>query len=119
MTNLLIVDDNSLILKLLADEFKDSNINVVTASDGHEALMKVNEGNIDAILLDLFMPNMDGLQFLENLNHNDSRINIMVMSGSSNPEIKTTLNKKGIHNIFLKPLSDDDFKSILSLLKSG
>lgn len=119
MTKVLIVDDNTTILELLTLEFKSENIQVTKAKDGLDALTKLKENEISGILLDLFMPNMDGLQFLDSLDDDIKSLPIIVMSGSSNPDIQSALHKKGIDKIFIKPLSDDDLQRIFSIFKSG
>lgn len=118
MNRVLIVDDNPMILELLTAEFKNASIDVITAIDGLEALNLLKENEVSGILLDLFMPNMDGLQFIENIGHSHKDLPIVIMSGSSNPEIKAALHKKGISTIFLKPLTDENLKHIFSLIKS-
>jgi two-component system, OmpR family, response regulator len=60
----LVVEDESLIRTCLAEGLTDAGYHVTTAHNGAEALERIGEERPDAILLDLLMPVMDGLEFL-------------------------------------------------------
>jgi CheY-like chemotaxis protein len=60
----LVVEDESLIRTCLAEGLTDAGYHVTTAPNGAEALDRIHEERPDAILLDLLMPVMDGLEFL-------------------------------------------------------
>ena len=63
----LVVDDEEAVRDYLSTVLEDSGFNVVTASDGVEALEQVNIAAPDFISLDLVMPNKSGLRFLHDL----------------------------------------------------
>ena len=60
--NVLLVDDDPVILKLLQVNFEMEGFNVSTANDGVEGLEKARAERPDIVLLDIMMPRMDGLQ---------------------------------------------------------
>ncbi|HDI51992.1 MAG TPA: response regulator [Bacteroidetes bacterium] len=62
---ILFVDDETEILEILADLFADSTVEVETAKTGRQALQKCQEHKIDAILCDLKLPDMSGLEVLK------------------------------------------------------
>jgi len=62
---LLVVDDKATVRQLLRDYLVEQGFNVVTATNGREALYTARHENPDAILLDLMMPEMDGYEFLQ------------------------------------------------------
>jgi len=64
---ILVVDDTRNVQLMLSDFLSSQNYQVLTASDGREALEAVRESNPDLILLDVMMPNMDGYQFITQL----------------------------------------------------
>lgn len=90
--NVMIVNDSSYMIQLLSDLLSSANnIKVVeTARDGLEALRKVKHLKIDVILLDLEMPNMDGLSFIENV-LKEKMVNIVVVSNYSKSGTKMIL----------------------------
>ena len=66
---ILIVDDNEDDRQILAAILDNEPVEVKQATDGREALEALMQFTPDVILLDLFMPNMDGMQFLDELRH--------------------------------------------------
>ncbi len=65
---ILIVDDDKFLLNMYSIKFQKEKYDVTVASDGSEALKKLVDGFVpDAIVLDIVMPVMDGLEFLENI----------------------------------------------------
>jgi CheY-like chemotaxis protein len=63
----LIVDDQPLVLEVLQTALREAGASVLTATDGAEALDIVSANRPELILLDVYMPTMDGWQFLERL----------------------------------------------------
>ena len=85
---ILIVDDDKFLLNMYAIKFQKENFEVVTASDGADALKKLQEGLVpEAIVLDVVMPIMDGLEFLEKMRGEklakDSTVLILSNQGQS------------------------------------
>ena len=65
---ILIVDDDKFLLNMYSIKFQKEKFDVTVASDGQEALKKLQDGFVpDAIVLDIVMPVMDGLEFLEKM----------------------------------------------------
>lgn len=65
---ILIVDDDKFLLSMYSIKFQKEKFDVTVASDGSEALKKLQDGFVpDAIVLDIVMPVMDGLEFLEKM----------------------------------------------------
>ena len=64
---ILVVDDTRNVQVLLSDFLGGQDFEVLTASDGREALDVIRAANPDLILLDIMMPNMDGYQFISHL----------------------------------------------------
>ena len=83
---ILVVDDHASVREILADRLRMMGFDVVTASDGQQALEVVRSSWIDGILLDFEMPVMDGLSMLRELRECHARIPVLMMSGDHNPE---------------------------------
>ncbi len=69
INNLLIVDDDLELLNVLKGLFEKYNYNVVTAVDGKECLKELEMGFEGIIILDVMMPEMDGLEVIKNMIH--------------------------------------------------
>jgi CheY-like chemotaxis protein len=65
--NVLVVDDDKEIVDAIEIYLKNEGINVIKAYDGLEALEVLMENNVQLILMDIMMPNMDGLRTTKNM----------------------------------------------------
>ncbi len=93
---ILIVDDDLYIRELYEEVIKDAGYDVVGATDGKEGLSKIIEGGFDLILLDIMMPELDGLQVLHALKQSppkkpNGKI-ILLTNLSHDPTIQDGLN---------------------------
>ena len=87
-----IVNDSKYMTQLLSDLISKDNIKVTnTARDGAEALRKLSTNKPDVILLDLEMPTMDGLTFIEEVVKQDKLVPIIVVSSFSQEGAKVVL----------------------------
>jgi len=64
---ILVVDDDEQILRFVSRALADNDIENDTASDGREAIERLSEGNYAVVLLDVLMPEVDGIQVLMEL----------------------------------------------------
>jgi YesN/AraC family two-component response regulator len=85
--NLLIVDDNKEMTRSLKSEInaRYKQITVETASGGNEALRRVNQGGIDAVLTDIAMPDMDGCTLYLRIMETHPEIHVMMISAFYDP----------------------------------
>lgn len=81
MKTILIVEDNKKYRDLLEEALLDEKLNVITAENGKEALAHVEKEKIDLVLLDILMPEMDGIDFYYQLkNKLKKHISIIVLT---------------------------------------
>jgi CheY-like chemotaxis protein len=87
---IMIVDDDEAILSLLESVFSEMGYTVVAVSNGNEALSKyVKEGkDISLVILDLIMPEMDGLRCLDEILSFDPMANVMIASGYPEQDVR-------------------------------
>lgn len=83
MPRILVVDDDALFLRLCKEELKDEGYEVETAESGVEALAVVNKRKPDAIVLDIGMPEMDGLEVLSRVLAKDRTVPVVLNSGTA------------------------------------
>ena len=79
-TNFLIVDDSEDTIAMLQELLKVAGANVMTATNGADALRIAAENEFDVILSDISMPEMDGFEFLQRLRKIDGRQNVPVIA---------------------------------------
>ena len=84
---ILVVDDTKNVQVLLSDFLSAQDVEVLTASDGRQALEAVQAHPLDLILLDIMMPNMDGYQFISHLRRESSVPVIMITARQQEADI--------------------------------
>ena len=86
---ILVVDDDTAILRLLSTNLKARGYEVLTATDGEEALEAVQKDYIDLIILDIMMPKVDGIQVCRHIREwSDIPIIILSARGDENDKVK-------------------------------
>jgi DNA-binding NtrC family response regulator len=111
MKKILIVDDEIAIRESLR-MILQQDYEVFTVASGTEALGKVQEGNIDLILLDVIMPGLDGIQLLEKVKDQYDIPVIMITAANT---IKTAVQamKLGAYDYIPKPFDVDEIKVVV------
>lgn len=102
---ILLVDDDSFLRDMYATKFKESGHEVDTAASGEDGIKKVQEKNFDAVLLDMVMPGIDGIEFLESVlseKKPDAKTKFIVLSNQSEESDKTAAEKAGAHGYIVK-----------------
>ena len=112
-TKILIVDDEEGILKSLVGILQDEGYQTITARDGREALQRYQADAPDALLLDIWMPDMDGIEVLKRLQVLDVDSAVIVISGHGTISTAIKAVKLGAFDFMEKPLSMDILLVIL------
>lgn len=102
--SVLIVEDDSAARTGLAQLAAGAGFAVTTAKDGQEALEKLELQSPDLMLLDIWMPQMDGLQVLSHLKGRASRPKVIVMTGDDTPETVLLMLRQDAHQFVSKPI---------------
>ena len=114
-----IVNDSKYMTQLLSDLVSKDNIKVTnTARDGAEALRKLNSKKPDVILLDLEMPTMDGLTFIEEIVKQDKLVPIIVVSSFTQDGAKIVLDALENGALDFVPISNTNPENITELRDS-
>ena len=121
--NILAIDDNEDILKLLDTVVTGRGHNLTQVRNGKEGVKLIEEQNFDAVLLDLAMPEFSGLDVIESLKKSnilkDQKIVIFTASSATDKEIGELVQNEGVSFCIRKPV-DIKFliKKIEELVKS-
>jgi len=99
---ILIVDDEVDFLEMLTLRLKANNYEVVTAVDGKDALDKFSKEKPDALLLDIMMPEIDGLSVLRKIREENAHIPIFMITAYSNEERFKAANMLNASGFILK-----------------
>ncbi|HBR17140.1 MAG: UDP-3-O-[3-hydroxymyristoyl] N-acetylglucosamine deacetylase [Deltaproteobacteria bacterium RIFCSPLOWO2_12_FULL_43_16] len=102
---ILIVDDEDSIRQSLSDVLKDEGFEVLLASNGQEALKALDAKLPDLIILDIWMPIMDGTEVLKEIKAKYPELKVIMISGHGNIEAAVKAIKLGAYDYIEKPLS--------------
>ncbi|PLX91760.1 MAG: Fis family transcriptional regulator [Desulfuromonas sp.] len=105
MKQILVVDDERNIRESITGILQDEGFQVITAEDGNSAIDAVNEDRPDLVLLDIWMPGMDGIETLTQLRKQYDDLQVIMMSGHATIETAVTATKLGAYDFIEKPLS--------------
>ncbi|MHB8755048.1 MAG: sigma-54-dependent transcriptional regulator [Candidatus Acidiferrales bacterium] len=111
--SILIVDDESGIRQSLSALLRDEGYDVSAVSSGEECVEAAARRAFDLILLDIWLPGMDGLATLERLNERDGAPMVVMISGHAKIETAVRATKLGAFDFIEKPLSLD--KTVLAV----
>lgn len=100
---ILIVDDEESVRKSLADVMRDEGYEVVTAGSAREGLDLVNEAQPALVLLDIAMPEMDGIETLRRIREMRPDLPVVMVTGHGTIETAVKTTKMGAYDFLVKP----------------
>ncbi len=103
--SILIVDDEPSILQSLGGLLGDEGYEVLTASNGYEALKQIEVQAPDLVVLDIWMPGIDGIETLREIKKEHPFLPVVIITGHGNIETAVTAIKHGAFDMIEKPLS--------------
>ena len=106
-STLLVIDDEPNILSSLRRALELEGYGVEVAGAGSIGLAKLSERDIDMVLLDVMMPEMNGLDVLALIREKHPDVSVVMMSGNATIETAVRATKLGAHDFVEKPLSSD------------
>jgi len=109
----LIVDDEESIRNSLSGVLMDEGFSVLRAEDGPKALQIIKQEVPEVVLLDIWMPGIDGIETLKRIKTRYPEIQVIMISGHGNIETAVRATKLGAFDFIEKPLSLD--KVILTI----
>ena len=102
--SLLIVDDEPSILQSLGGLLSDEGFAVTTALNGYEALKIIEAESPDLVLLDIWMPGIDGIETLKEIKKDNPFIQVIMITGHGTIETAVRATKLGAFDFIEKPL---------------
>lgn len=105
---ILIVDDEVNLLKTLSDILSKNGYDVSVARDAHTALRTLEKGGFDIALLDVRMPQMNGVELLEKIKQEHRGIEVIIMTAYGTIDTAVKSIKLGAYAYMLKPLDIDE-----------
>jgi len=115
---ILIVDDASMIRNIASKTAQEVGYNVVTAEDGLDGLQKLEEQDIDFIFSDINMPQMGGMEMVEEIRKNPKYefLPIVMLTTEKKEELKKRGKELGVKAWLVKPFNKNKFLIALEKL---
>ena len=108
MAKILVVDDNPDVLKLIANILESNDYEVKTVSNGASAIKELESNDYDMVLTDLMMPDVDGMQVLENAILKIPKTMCIILTGHGTIKSSVEAIKKGAFDYITKPVSPSE-----------
>ena len=108
MYNVLVVEDDVNILKLMSIRLKKSGFNVLHAENAKEALDVIHSGDADIMVADVMMPGMDGFRLVEKIREEGNRMPIILATAKESLEDKKEGFNCGADDYMVKPIEHEE-----------
>lgn len=110
---ILLVDDERDFLDVMSERIEARGMQVTTADSAVEALKEVESGGFDAIILDLMMPGMDGLETLKAIKKKNPDLQVILLTGHATVEKGVEAMKLGAMDFIEKPADLDQLTKMI------
>jgi DNA-binding response OmpR family regulator len=115
----LLVDDEEELLKAMKIRLASWGYDVITATNGKEAIRLVKKEVPDAVILDIMMPEMDGIETLKRIRRVNKKIPVLMFTAYSNGERMKLSNEFGISGFIPKGADATDASEAIRIILKG
>jgi DNA-binding NtrC family response regulator len=106
--SVLLVDDEKNFLEVLAKRLRKRKLSLVVANSGEEAIRAIQSTQIDVVVLDMRMPQMDGLQTLREIKRINPVVEVIMLTGHANVDTAVKGMELGAFDYLMKPVDIDE-----------
>ena len=114
--NILVVEDEPLDLELIVWTLRDRGDKVDLVATGEEGLIAAREHRYDAIVLDLMLPDMTGIEVVRRLREEERSVPILLLTGTSAVEKRVEALDAGADDYLTKPFDVEELRARLRAL---
>jgi DNA-binding NtrC family response regulator len=104
MSRILVIDDDRSVRHLISKAFEDTDVAVLSAATAEEGLRLLKESQFDAVLLDILLPEISGLDLFERIRSTDGKLPVIFITSLSSSETAIKAMTLGAFDYLLKPL---------------
>ena len=113
MASLLVIDDDRTVLLLVKRAFKDSDLVIHVAHDASEGMELLRAHKPDALLLDIMLPEISGIELAKEIRQIDVRLPVIFITATNDSDTAIEAMKQGAYDYLLKPLDVQQVKSLV------
>ncbi len=112
---ILLVDDEKTMVKYLSKQLAKKGFDIHVAYSGRAALEQITETDFDVVLLDVLMPEMDGIETLKEIKKMKPTIEVIMLTGHASVEVGIEGMKSGAFNYIMKPFDPNELVTEINL----
>lgn len=112
-TRVLVVDDDSLLRRLVTEQLSRSDFGAASAASGREALDTLRESDFDVVLLDIMMPDMSGLDALREIRKLEDPPEVVMLTADTSLSTGIEAMRHGAYDYLTKPATLDEMEAVL------
>ena len=114
---IMVVDDSIVIRKMVEIALEDGDYNIVTSNSGKDGLKLLDDENPDLVIVDMTLPDMNGIDLLKTVKASKG-LPVIMLSGKDAPQLIESAKSEGADDFLPKPFRDDDLiEKVKNLLK--
>ncbi len=110
---LLIVDDDTDLLSILGDIFREDNYSVITCSDGSEAIDKCRHTTFDIVITDIMLPGANGIDILRAVKRDTPETIVILITGYASLETAINAVREGAYDYITKPFKLEQIRLVV------
>ncbi len=114
MPAVLVIDDDPAVLHVFRRVYQDTDVSVLTAESAEQGLMAVREQNPDVVILDIMLPDADGLETFQRIHNYDAKIPVVFITAGGTSDTAIEAMKLGAFDYLLKPLDFNKVRELVS-----
>ena len=114
---IMVVDDSIVIRKMVEIALEDGDYNIVTSNSGKDGLKLLDDENPDLVIVDMTLPDMNGIDLLKTVKASKG-LPVIMLSGKDAPQLVENAKNAGADDFLPKPFRDEDLiEKVKNLLK--
>ena len=118
-TTILVVDDDERVRNLLSETLEERTRRVITAANGAEALTVLTSTQLNLVLLDLAMPEMDGVETFRQIRRTHPDLPVVIITAYPDSDLMARAMEIGPFTILQKPVDIHQLRKIAELIAGG
>jgi CheY-like chemotaxis protein len=111
---ILVIEDDEALLSLMKLVLERASYDVYCAANGSDGIRLNEKENPDLILLDLRMPEMDGIETLRNIRRNDDQVLVVILTGYASPDTIRDAAELNVSEYLSKPFENHHLVSVIA-----
>ncbi|HUG66533.1 MAG TPA: sigma-54 dependent transcriptional regulator [Pirellulaceae bacterium] len=113
MPKLLVIDDDRSVLRLVEKSFEGAEVTVLSASNAEDGMALIRRETPDALLLDILLPEANGLELATQIRHLDAKLPIIFITAMNDSDTAIDAMTRGAYDYLLKPLDKQNVQDVI------